>query len=135
MELDLKIELKSSGFSPVTKVTGNLHCSVNGFSPRNTGGAVIFEAFFAKGALVFSSIEQGDTADNPTPSLDAVIHMQESPPHNKVLDRMQLTRAMRLAEHLTALRALVQAHVCLVGENPTCSVPALQGCEGLWPYD
>ena len=28
---------------------------------------------------------------------------------------------------------LVQA-ICLVGENPTCSVPALQGCEGLWSY-
>ena len=27
------------------------------------------------------------------------------------------------------------SHLCLVGENPTCSVPALQGCEGLWPYD
>ena len=25
---------------------------------------------------------------------------------------------------------------CLVGENPTCSVPgALWGCEGLWSYD
>ena len=22
--------------------------------------------------------------------------------------------------------------VCLVGESPTCSVPALWGCEGLW---
>ena len=22
-----------------------------------------------------------------------------------------------------------------VGESPTCSVPALLGCDGLWPYD
>ena len=27
------------------------------------------------------------------------------------------------------------SNVCLVGENPTCSVPPLQGCEGLWSYD
>ena len=30
--------------------------------------------------------------------------------------------------------ALGASDVCLVGENPTCSVPALQGCEGLWSY-
>ena len=36
---------------------------------------------------------------------DAVIHMQESPPH---------TRSV-----------LGASNVCLVGENPTCSVPAL----------
>ena len=24
------------------------------------------------------------------------------------------------------------SHACLVGENPTCSVPAFQRCEGLW---
>ena len=29
----------------------------------------------------------------------------------------------------------MQANVCLVGENPTCSVPVLWGCEGLWSYD
>ena len=27
------------------------------------------------------------------------------------------------------------SNVCLFGENPTCSVPALQGCEALWSYD
>ena len=26
-------------------------------------------------------------------------------------------------------------NVCLVAESPTCSVAALWGCEGLWPYD
>ena len=31
--------------------------------------------------------------------------------------------------------ALGASTVCLIGENPTCSVPALQGCEGLWSYD
>lgn len=27
------------------------------------------------------------------------------------------------------------SNVCLDVENPTCSVPALDGREGLWPYD
>ena len=27
------------------------------------------------------------------------------------------------------------SNACLVCENPTCSFPALFGCEGLWPYD
>ena len=31
---------------------------------------------------------------------------------------------MRLAERITALFALGASNVCLVGENPTCSVPA-----------
>ena len=31
---------------------------------------------------------------------------------------------MRLAEHLTLLRAWCKQHVCLDDENPTCSVPA-----------
>ena len=32
--------------------------------------------------------------------------------------------------------ALGASNVCLVGEKPTCSVPALLwGCEGLWLYD
>ena len=41
---------------------------------------------------------------------------------------------MRLAQNLTALRA--SCKLCLpVCENPTCSVPAPQECEGLWSYD
>ena len=57
-------------------------------------------------------------------------------PHNQkkksalqtVLSRMQqLALHMQLAEHLTFRFALLYASiVCLVGENPTCSVPALQ---------
>ena len=42
---------------------------------------------------------------------------------------------VRLAEHLTLRLALGASMACLVGENPTCSVPPLQGCEGLWSYD
>ena len=42
---------------------------------------------------------------------------------------------MRLAQHLTFRFALGASDVCLVGEMPTCSVPALLGCEGLWSYD
>ena len=46
---------------------------------------------------------------------------------------------MRLAEtpHVLLREGLVRAiNVCLVDESPTCSVPALQGCDGgLWSYD
>ena len=72
-------------------------------------------------------------------SLDAVIHTQESPPQKRFLVGCSST-LMRLAQHLTALRAWCYivlysaSDVCLVGENPTCSVPALQGCEGLLCY-
>ena len=31
--------------------------------------------------------------------------------------------------------ALGASNVCLVGENPTSSIPALYGFEGLWSYD
>ena len=41
---------------------------------------------------------------------------------------------LRLAQHLTALRAWCKKFF-LVNESPMCSVPALQGCEGLWSYD
>ena len=51
-----------------------------------------------------------------------------------VLSRMQLTlHATRRAPH--GASRLGASNVCLVGENPTCSVPALSGCEGLWSYD
>ena len=42
---------------------------------------------------------------------------------------------LRLAEHLTPLRAWCTSDVCLVGEIPTCSVPALERCDGLWAYN
>ena len=44
---------------------------------------------------------------------------------------------MGLAEHLTFRFGLgaINSNVCLVGENPTSSVPTLQGFEGLWSYD
>ena len=68
--------------------------------------------------------------------LDAVIHTQESPLHKRFLVGCS-SPFMRLAEHLAiTLRAWYYASdVCLVGENPTCSVPALQGCEGPSSYD
>ena len=55
-------------------------------------------------------------------SFNAVIHMQESPPHKRFSVGCS-SPFLRLAEHLTALRAW--CNVCPVGENPTCSVPAL----------
>ena len=42
---------------------------------------------------------------------------------------------MRHAKYVTFRFALGASDVCLVRENPTCSVPALQGCEGLRSYD
>ena len=75
----------------------------------------------------------GDTGKQIN-SFDAIIHTQESPPHKRFWAGCS-SPFMRLAEHLTALLALGASDVCLVGENPTYSAPALQGCEGLWPYD
>ena len=43
--------------------------------------------------------------------------------------------SMRLAEHLARRFALGGSNVCLVGENPTCSAPALEGCEDILSYD
>ena len=56
-----------------------------------------------------------------------VIHMQENPPQKAViLVGCSSPLFMRLARtpHVS-LRALGASNVCLVGENPTCSVPAL----------
>ena len=55
---------------------------------------------------------------------DAAIHTQESPPHKRFLVGCSLP-SMRLAENLANRFALGASDVCLVGENPTCSVPAL----------
>ena len=51
-----------------------------------------------------------------------------------VLGRMQFTLH---ATHRTPHGAsrLAASNVCLVGENPTCSVPAPEGSEGLWSYN
>ena len=48
---------------------------------------------------------------------------------------MQLTLYVTRRTPHGASRLVQAIDVCLVGENPTCSVPALQGCEGLWSYD
>ena len=77
------------------------------------------------------------TPDSNKNLFDAVTHMQDGPPHNRFLVPMQLAHpACDSPNTLTALRSrLVASNICLVGENPTCSVPALQGCEGLRSYD
>ena len=70
---------------------------------------------------------------SPAPycSFDAVIHTQESPPHKRFSLGCR-SLFMRLAKHLTVLRAWFYiAMSCLVGENATCSVPALWGCESM----
>ena len=67
-------------------------------------------------------------------SFDAVIHTKESPPHKRLVVGRS-SPFMQLAEHLTAPLARGTSDVCLIGENPMGSFPALEGCEGLWSYD
>ena len=83
---------------------------------------------------------------SPLPSLGEAtpendqIRSTQSPNARDSASQVTFTRGCsspfrRLAQHLAALRALSeQSNVCLVGENPICSVPALRGCEGLWLY-
>ena len=69
------------------------------------------------------------TPENKVTHLVAVIHKQES--RHTVLTSVFCERVlegcsspfMQLAEHLTALRACA-SNVGMVGEKPTCSVPA-----------
>ena len=59
----------------------------------------------------------------------------QRPPHEWFLARKS-SPFVRLAQHHTALRAWCNKNnVCLVGENTTCSISALQACAGLWSYD
>ena len=67
-------------------------------------------------------------------SIDAAIHMRENPSQTRFLEGCS-SSFMRLAQHLTFRFALGASNAFLVGENPTCSVPALWGCEGPWSYD
>ena len=56
----------------------------------------------------------------PYPSLNARHFAQPTPPSSPNTPRRF---------------ALGARNICLVGENPMCSVPASYGCEGLWSYD
>ena len=79
----------------------------------------------------------------PTPLLIVRLDCMMAPPRllPKCLSGFTPTRpsylpASRRTPHNTSRRfALGASDVSLVGENPTCSVLALQGCEGLWSYD
>ena len=57
-------------------------------------------------------------------SSEAFIHMQETPPHERFLVGCS-SPFMRLAPNISRRFALGASNVCLVGENPTCSVSAL----------
>ena len=46
--------------------------------------------------------------------------------------KMKKYMLMRLAKHRTFRFALSAMKICLLSGNPTRSVPALQGCKGLW---
>ena len=61
--------------------------------------------------------------ENQINSFDAVILMQESPPRKRFIagDNSPLCDSPNTLRRLAKLGA---SDVCLVGENPTCSVPA-----------
>ena len=65
----------------------------------------------------------GHTRERISP-LHTVIHMQESPPEERLLVGCSLP-FMRLARHFMFRFAVGADNVCLVGENLMCSVPAL----------
>ena len=66
----------------------------------------------------------------------AVIHMQENPPHRRFVVGCS-PPFMRLARDTSrfASRSVPILSVFLVGESPTVSVPAWQGCEDLSSYN
>ena len=72
----------------------------------------------------------GDTGKQ-IESFDAVNHIQGSPSHKRFLVGCS-SPFMRLAERPTALRAGCKQCLGWSDKKPTCSVPALWGCEGLW---
>ena len=57
-------------------------------------------------------------------SLDAVIYMQESLPQTRFIVFCS-SPVMRLAPSTSPRFAVDARNICLVGENPMCSVPAL----------
>ena len=61
--------------------------------------------------------------------------MQESPPHKRLLWCQDASHPSCDSPNTSRRFELGARDVCLVGENPTFSVPALWGCEGIWPYD
>ena len=67
------------------------------------------------------------------------LHPLCDPPDNlmAVLSKMHLHLLYDTPDNLRALGAwrLVLAMSVCVGENPTCSVPVLEGCEGLRSHD
>ena len=80
------------------------------------------------------AVSRSGHAGKQMKSFDAVIRIPESTPHKRFLVGCS-SPLMRLAEHLTFRFALGASNVCMLNENPKFSVPALQGCEGLWSYD
>ena len=55
--------------------------------------------------------------------------------HRHPLPRTPHPTPRKLASNSSGCSALGANKACLVGRNPACSVPAVEGCEGLWSYD
>ena len=65
------------------------------------------------------------TPKNKINPFDAVIHMQENPPHKRFLVGCSSSLFMRLSPNTSRRFKFGASNACLVGENPTRSVPAL----------
>ena len=111
---------------------------------RRDGGVIAGQDFLQHGGLHLLAngraqlrYEGAYSDSNPFPctSLEAIINTRyASLPYKRFLVGCSAP-FMRLAQHLTALRAWCKQCSCLVGKSPTCSVLALQGFEGIWSYD
>ena len=67
-------------------------------------------------------------------SFDAAMHMQGGNVSQALLSKIQLTHSCDSPNTFTFRVALGASNVSLVGANPTCSAPALKGCEGLYGH-
>ena len=81
-------------------------------------------------SIIIAVLGSGHTGEQFN-SFDAVIHMQERFLLGCISPFMPSCDSPNTSQRF----ALGEGDVCLVGQNPTCSVPALQGCEGLRSYD
>ena len=95
----------------------------------------VFDRLKYRACLTFKLRKAGDLVENwnteiPLPTPTAFSHSAPSP-------EPILTCRMQISLHATRFNSSrsfaldATSNVCLVGENPTCSVPALQGREAL----
>ena len=81
--------------------------------------------------------QESDHTRNQSNPFDAVIHVQERKSASQEVHGIwDEAHPSRNSPNTSRRFALGVSNGSLIGQNPTtCSVPALQGCEGLWSYD